>query len=93
MITLQRTPENEIAAKELCYERLEDAGYGVGKNTMAVTSDSLYDFTHAWGRPIQDKDLEDLPHGVWHNVQRTKGEPRGTLVIIDFGEFRVANFC
>ncbi len=93
MITLDRTYENEVAARELCEERLDDAGYGFGSDTLSATADTLADFAAQWGEAKQDRDLEDLPHGVWHNVQPTKGAARGTLVVIDFGGFRMANFC
>lgn len=36
----------------------------------------------------------EMPHAVWSNVQwNGKGTERGTLVVLDFGDRRVLNFC
>lgn len=74
-------------------EIIEAAGHGVSAKTLTTTRDTIEQFAAAWGAGKTDPDI-DMPHRVWHDVQiGGKGTPRGTLVVLDFGDWRVANFC
>lgn len=80
--------------RERACELLDDAGFGFGDDTIAITRETIDDFVAVWGAGVQDRDLDGTPHRVWRNVQPGgKGTPRGTLVVMDFGDYRVANFC
>lgn len=72
---------------------LDDAGYGVSQKTIANTHETLADFIAVWGEGSTDRDIE-LPHRVWKDVQKNgKNTARGTLIVLDFGDIRIANFC
>lgn len=88
------TSEQISDLRDRAYQMIEDAGFGVSEKTMATTSDTLADFIAVWGEGKQDRDLSTVRHRVWRDIQKNgKGTERGTLVVLDFGDIRVASFC
>jgi hypothetical protein len=87
------TSEQIDDLREQAEQIFDAAGYGTSQDTIANTRETIADFQAVWGEGKVDRDIE-LPNRVWHDVQKNgKGTGRGTLVVIDFGEIRIANFC
>lgn len=79
--------------RDVAYELIDDAGYAVSESTLATTRDTITDFQDTWGPGTEDPSISRR-HRVWRDIQKNgKGTPRGTLIVIDFGDMRVANFC
>ena len=87
------TTDEITDARGQAYTILDDAGYGVTDYTLVSTSETLKDFADVRGEGTQDRNI-DVPHRVWQDIQQNgPGTARGTLVVLDFGTLRIANFC
>lgn len=56
---------------------------------VVETQDALDSFITVWGQPAE---VEQGMY-VWESIQRKKGETRGTLFVMDFGEIRGVYFA
>lgn len=90
----ERTSENEAAAIELADDLCLAGCVCFARSRATTTLDDVDDFIIRWGGD-EEVDLSDgLTAHVWNDVQpKGKGTPRGTLVVVDFGAFRVASFA